>query len=180
MTSKVTALEETKGAVEASLRLKLGSGEFMAAQLRTSYEPWHTYANIMVKRGYEHCKWTPILIQITCVASIRCPFPCLSHVRPSTSPITSTLKTQLVRRRRAQARPLLSVGETLEDFGQESLDDGLTRRFCEGRLSALQSARGAAAAVRPGAQDDRVVAVAKRCKSVLTDAQRSMLRRALR
>ena len=33
----------------------------------------------------------------------------------------------------AQTMLLLSVGETLEDFGgQESLDDWLARRFCEG------------------------------------------------
>ena len=79
----------------------------------------------------------------------------------------------------AQARPLLSVGETLEDYGgQESLDDWLTRRFCEGRLSALQSARGAAAAVCSGAQGDRVVAVAQWCKAVL--AERPALRAAPR
>ena len=81
----------------------------------------------------------------------------------------------------AQARPLLSAGETLEDFGgQESLDDWLTRRFCEGRLSALQSARAAAAAVRSGAQGDRVIAVAQGASQCSQNAQRSMLRRALR
>ena len=38
MITKVTALEKTKGPVEARLRLKPGYGEVTAEQLRTSYE----------------------------------------------------------------------------------------------------------------------------------------------
>ena len=60
------------------------------------------------------------------------------------------------------------------------MDNWLTRRFCEGRLSALQSAGGAAAAVLSSAQDDRVVAVAQGASHCSQNAQRSMLRRALR
>ena len=74
----------------------------------------------------------------------------------------------------AKARPLLLVGETLEDFGgQESVDDWLTRRFCEGRLSALQSPRCAAGAVRSGAEDDRVDAVAQGASQCSQNAHRS-------
>ena len=70
----------------------------------------------------------------------------------------------------AQARPLLAVGETLEDSGHGG---------SEGRLSALQSARGAATAVRSSAQDDRVAMVAQGGSKCSQDAQRSTVRRAL-
>ena len=52
---------------------------------------------------------TAILIQTTCVARKPCLFPGLSHVRPSHfSPMTSTSKTQLMRRRRETKRDCCS------------------------------------------------------------------------
>ena len=94
---------------------------------------------------------TAILIQTTCVARMLCRLPFLSHVEAQPL-LTDDFNLEDAVDATQTGSPneaFASVGETFEDFGgQESLDDWLTRRLCEGRLSALQSARGAASAVR--------------------------------
>ena len=115
--------------------------------------PWHTCVTIMIRRRYELCKRhrNSIVIQTTCVARTPCRLP-MSFAREASrfSPMTSTLKTQLMRPRREPKRDLLS-----------------------GRLSALQSAGGAAAGLRSGAQDDRVAAVAQGASRCSQNAERS-------
>ena len=59
------------------------------------------------QRGASNCSNHPQRSVTTCVARILCRFPFLSHVRPSHfSPMTSTLKTQLMRPRRESKRGL--------------------------------------------------------------------------
>ena len=122
---------------------------------------------------------TAILIQTTCVARMLCRFPCLSHVRPShLSPMTSTLKTRLMRPRQEPKRCFCYQLE--KHWKISEVKNPWTIGWHGGSVKGdcrLCNQLG----VQPllSAQDDRVAAVAQGASQRPQNAQRSMARHAL-